>query len=226
VENTTVKSLYEQEFRARLQKIFGGGPRTFVPGKGRSFGKTALLPASQQIQSLAKRMGNQRNQEALVRCLLLTVLRHPHVLDSHVDFFAYLPMDNEELDDLRAAIIDGATQSLTHSDSVLDSQALRTTLAASGYGPLIDRLESQDQLKLSFSAQNALLLAATRGFLLVGSWLTQLAAIEEDFESVRVDAADSVTDSVMERQSYLRLERDRIRQEMIDYIRSESSNAN
>jgi hypothetical protein len=109
---------------------------------------------------------------------------------------------------------------------VLDSQALRTTLAASGYGPLIDRLESQDQLKLSFSAQNALLLAATRGFLLVGSWLTQLAAIEEDFESVRVDAADSVTDSVMERQSYLRLERDRIRQEMIDYIRSESSNAN
>jgi DNA primase len=227
VANPTIKSLYEQEFRSRLQKIFGGGPRPFVPGKGnRKNFKSALIPASQNMQMLAKRMSTQRNQEALIRTLLLTVIRHPHVLDSHVDFFAYLPVENEELEDLQAAIIDSATQSLTHSDSVLDSDGLRTTLAAHGYGLLIERLEVQDQLKLSFSAANASLLQAMHGFTLVGSWLTQLAAIEDDFESVRSDAADSVTDSVMERQTYLRHERDRIRQEMINYIRAESSSAN
>ncbi len=225
IANPTVKSLYEAEFRSRLQRLFGQGPRSFQPFDRNRQARAALVPASQQVQTLARRMGLQRNQEALIRSLLLTVLRHPHVQDAHVDFFAYLPIESSDLEALRAAIIDGATQSLSRSDSVLDSAALRTTLAASGFGPSIDRLEDQDHLRLSFSAVSAGLSAATRGFLLVGSWLTQLAAIENDFESVRADAADSVTDSVMARQSYLRLERDRIRQEMIDYIRAESSSA-
>lgn len=87
-------------------------------------------------------------------------------------------------------------------------------------------LEGDDQLKLKFSSVSADLSAATRGFVLVGAWLTQLAAIESDFESVRREASESLTDQVLERQGYLRAERDRIREEMIAYIRAESGSAN
>jgi hypothetical protein len=149
-------------------------------------------------------------------------VRHPHVLDSHIDLFAHLPLEAGELETFRDSLIEVATRSV----EPLDSGTVRTTLAAAGYGSLLDSLEGQDQLKLRFSSVSADYSAATRGFVLVGAWLTQLAAIESDFDSVRQQAAESLDEKVLERQSYLRAERDRIREEMIAYVRAESVHAN
>jgi hypothetical protein len=105
---------------------------------------------------------------------------------------------------------------------MLDSGAMRTTLVAEGYGSVLDALEGQDQLKLKFSGVSADLMAATRGFVLVGAWLTQLAAIESDMLGVEAESSESE----FARQQYFRAEKDRIRDEMIDYIRAESNHAN
>jgi DNA primase len=227
VAHQTVKSLYESEFRQRLDKLFGRGPRTMQnAGPTRSGHQRGIIgramPPSAGAITAARKLGSGRNQEALIRSLLLTAVRHPKVLESHIDLFAHLPMEPSGLDRLRDCVIDAATR----TREPLDSGTMRTTLAAAGYGSLLDGLEGQDQLKLKFSSVSADLSAATRGFVLVGAWLTQLAAIESDFDSVRQDAAESLTDQVLERQGYLRAERDRIRDEMIAYVRAESANAN
>jgi DNA primase len=223
VQHQTVKSLYETEFRQRLDKLFGRGPRQAgqrgLPQRG--YAGQSIPPSASAI-SAARKLGSGRNQEPLIRSLLLTAVRHPHVLDSHIDLFAHLPLEAGDLEGFRDSLIEVATRQA----EALDSGTMRTTLAAAGYGSLLDSLESQDQLKLRFSSFSADLSAATRGFVLVGAWLTQLAAIESDFDSVRQQAAESLDEQVLERQSYLRAERDRIREEMIAYVRAESVHAN
>jgi hypothetical protein len=86
---------------------------------------------------------------------------------------------------------------------MLDFEALRTTLETDGFGSSLDALESQDQLRLRFSSVSADLPAATRGFVLVGAWLTQLAAIESDMLGIAAESSESE----FERQQYFRAEK-------------------
>jgi len=95
-------------------------------------------PASPQLKAAAANMGSQAAAERRERMILLSLINHPSLLHDIWDEFAALSLANRELDSLQAQILDSAS-----SEEALEPAALKGHLTTRGFGPVLDRLETQ-----------------------------------------------------------------------------------
>ena len=70
--------------------------------------------------------------------ILLAVINHPRLLEEFAEGFAEIEFSRRELDKLRRAIIDTAAL-----EASLDAAPLRNHLVGKGFGPLLERIDTQ-----------------------------------------------------------------------------------
>ena len=95
-------------------------------------------PASAQLRAAANANTAASTTERRERMILLLAINHPQILHDFWDDFAALDLTTRELDSLRTLILDTAT-----SEEALETAALKAHLTDRGYGPVLDRLETQ-----------------------------------------------------------------------------------
>ena len=111
IQDGQIKTYYEKDFRNRINSLFqnlesGPGPRRRLAGGARgnirgiyTKGATAETKRSAVVRS---QEGQSLVPEKLI---ILTVLNHPELLESHLDEFAKADLGNRKLDTLRNEII-------------------------------------------------------------------------------------------------------------------------
>ena len=97
-----------------------------------------VQPASAQLRRLAASSSFHRGAERRERMIILALINHPELLHEVIDEIAALELTTPELDSVRTQIIDGAALGFG-----LDGTDLKSHLTARGFGPLLDRLETQ-----------------------------------------------------------------------------------
>lgn len=167
IQNQTVRDYYVKHFKDRLWK-WGRetNKRGFAKGikgeqKGKRFGRFAnqsgkFNSSTVQEQVLAGSTKIGKGEELL----LLTVVNHPEILESHFDEFASLQLSTSELDRLHHAIIEIAT-----SESDLDYAGMKHHLTTRSHSDQINALNKQAIGLYWFVEQDAALEDATRGWL-------------------------------------------------------------
>ena len=143
-----VKRHYLADMQERLNVLFGrnaqrstGGTR-FQPRL--KFGQKPWeqqLPVSQKLKSLAQKTSVTGGAEGRAAMIVWTLINHPQLLHEFWTEFAAVELANRELDSLRTQILDSVS-----SEERLETAVLRGHLVVKGYGPLLDRLESQAKL--------------------------------------------------------------------------------
>jgi DNA primase len=153
IGNETVRRYYRQDMDGRVRALFAPTP---FP-RERSFGTTGrLFPRGQgdvrrgprglrePLASPSLRLG----QSPMVRgfksaippreaLILLAVIRHPWLLDTHAEEFAELDFLHPEADRLRKAVLEAGSH-----EEHLEAQKLREALLRRGLGPLLARVEA------------------------------------------------------------------------------------
>jgi DNA primase len=150
IKDETVRKHYFDDLRERFQKLWGaarpsaGAQRNFTPRSvtprlkpGQRAWEVAQ-PASTQLRAAANSNTAISATERRERMILLLAINHPQILHEFWDDFAALDLTTRELDSLRTLILDTAT-----SEEALETAALKAHLTDRGYGPLLDRLETQ-----------------------------------------------------------------------------------
>ena len=150
IKDETVRKHYLDDLRQRFQALWGvnqqsqSGPRgaisrTFSPRlKPGQRPWEVAQPASAQLRAAANANTAASTTERRERMILLLAINHPQILHDFWDDFAALDLTTRELDSLRTLILDTAT-----SEEALETAALKAHLTDRGYGPVLDRLETQ-----------------------------------------------------------------------------------
>jgi len=150
IKDDTVRRHYLDDLRERFQSLWGANrqsqpgirgasARTFSPRlkPGQKAWEVAQ-PASVQLRAAANATTAASATERRERMILLLAINHPQILHDFWDDFAALDLTTGELDSLRTLILDTAT-----SEEALETAALKVHLTDRGFGPVLDRLESQ-----------------------------------------------------------------------------------
>ena len=95
-------------------------------------------PASPQLKAMAAQTGVVKALERRENLIVLSFINHPNLIQEFLDEFAAVEFSTPTLDSLRTQIIDSAA-----AEQGLDNSELRSHLTAKGFGPDLDRLESQ-----------------------------------------------------------------------------------
>ena len=148
IQDETVQKHYLADVQERLNSLFRGQPVArggFVKGARAQprlkWGQKAwevAQPASQQLKALASKTGFASTSERRERMIVLSVINHPELLHDVWSEFAATELSSRELDSLRSLILDSAS-----SEESLETAGLRGHLLSKGFGPLLDRLETQ-----------------------------------------------------------------------------------
>jgi DNA primase len=119
--------------RGRPQRGFGGRPSAY----GDRFGAGQTAPTSSSRLAASSMVRGFRSslppREALI---LVTVLNHPWLLETHAEELAELEFLSADADRLRRALLDAFS-----ADHPADPTAIREATAARGFGPLLARVE-------------------------------------------------------------------------------------
>ncbi len=158
IGDESVRRHYRQDMDARLRAFLAPAPRRDAPWRerryeplpgrershkrGRGFG-TSPLRREGQATPLSPRLGASPivrgfrsavpPREALI---LLAVVNHPWLLETHAEEFAALEFLNPDADRLRRAVLDACS-----AEPGLNSQGLRAALAAVGAEAVLARLD-------------------------------------------------------------------------------------
>jgi len=156
ISNETVRRYYRQDFQARLRALFAPAnastpfsrERGFERsrGQGRDFGRdwkrgqrnprdafaspSLRLPSNQMIRGYKSALPPR---EAL---MLLAVIQHPFLLETHAEEFAELDFVHPDADLLRRAILEAGTD-----EAATDSTALQAALIRRGLESLLKRVK-------------------------------------------------------------------------------------
>ena len=155
IGHEAVRKYYRQDFEGRVRALFApsqmaGGferGRSFEPRgrrSGRSDWRAPQRGARETLTPLSPRLG----QSPLVRgfrsavppreaLILLAVIEHPWLLESHAEEFAEIELIHPDADQMRRAILDA-----TSGEAVPDPQILQESLAARGLSPLLARIRA------------------------------------------------------------------------------------
>jgi DNA primase len=153
ISNDIVRKHYLADGAERVRALFtpqggyrGKGPRR--PAVGGFGGRRSLAPGMrpwdvhQPPSAQLKRtpLVAQGRAEPVMRegLMVLALVNHPDLLHEFLDEFASLELTSRELDALRARILDHAALA-----TGLDGAGLRGHLTSLGFGPVLDRLETQ-----------------------------------------------------------------------------------
>ncbi len=140
IANSSVRSLYDAEFRARFDALFLP-QRNFTPGKG---GRFAAPPARASSALKALHAHPAARQE--IAALLVGLLEHPGLADACGERLAHLDAGDGPAQTLLGGILDA----LTHEPE-LDKAALTHNLRGRGLAELADRVRASNRLGFSFT---------------------------------------------------------------------------
>jgi DNA primase len=148
IGHDAVRRYYDQDLKGRLRDLFVPAARQAGPGPARRFAdkrapRSGRYPAEQtQVVQLSPRLaassivrGSRTTLPAREALILLALINHPWLLESHAEDVATLEFLNPDTDLLRRTILDAATHGTT------DAQDLRALIAAREHGPLLARIE-------------------------------------------------------------------------------------
>jgi DNA primase len=145
IQDETVQKHYLSDLQERLNALFRGQKLPFIKGgKAQPRLKWGQKPweaqtsASPQLKALASKTGFATTSERRERMIVLSLVNHPELLHEVWGEFAATEFTSRELDSLRATILDSAS-----SEESLETAGLRGHLLLQGYGPLLERLETQ-----------------------------------------------------------------------------------
>jgi len=186
IENATVKRFYEEEMRARLDKLFGRGqapkPQTSWNkssyGRGRGGrqrgisqgGASSFLKAS----ALAKPETAESRTSSLERLILAMCINHPELLHRHYEDLAGLHFHNALVDKARAGLL-----SLSAQRDDLERDDTRNTLYEAGLSRLLDHLDRDALVRRSnFAVENADPARVEAGFTHVLARLRRIVELE------------------------------------------------
>jgi DNA primase len=188
IQNATVRRFYEEDMRARLDKIFGRGRgrkpqlnrENYQSRKGyggwqktRSMGgASSFLKAS----ALARTMQGDALTEGLEKLILALCLNHPELLHSHYEELAALHFHNALVDKARAHLL-----SLSAVRENLESEEARNTLYEAGLSRLLDHLDRDAMVRRSnFAAKNADPARVEAGFAHILARLRRVVELEAE----------------------------------------------
>ena len=156
IGHESVRKYYKQDFDARIRALFmpqqgqgfERGRRYEMAGRRGSGGnqrggwRNGQRPMADPFASPSPRIG----QSSLVRghrsslppreaLILLAVIEHPWLLESHLEEFAEIELIHPDSDQLRRAVLETAS-----GETAIDSETLKRNLSARGADPLIMRV--------------------------------------------------------------------------------------
>ena len=155
IGHEAVRKYYKQDFDARVRALFMPQGQGFERGRryetaGRRSGggnqrgnwRNGQRPMPDPFASPSPRIG----QSSLVRghrsampsreaLILLAVIEHPWLLETHLEEFAEIEMIHPDTDQLRRAVLETAS-----GETMIDSETLKRDLSARGADPLIMRV--------------------------------------------------------------------------------------
>lgn len=198
IENQTVASLYQSEFRERFDAMF------------RARRESRFMPAVRGASSAAKARLMLSPAEIETRAVMAGLLTHPHLADVHGEAISHLHIGEPQLDRLRSAIFSAISRN--HD---LDKEALAHDLAAQGLGQYADDLRRMNRLDFSFTRPRTPAAIADQDLACVVGHLMALQRIDEDLADLRA-RYDSLVQSEFEEQQRLRAEKARVERELID----------
>ena len=158
IANEAVRKYYKQDFDARVRALF-------MPQQGQGFERGRRFETAGRRGGGGNPRGNNRRgggqwqtidpfaapsprigQSPLVRghrsalppreaLILMAVIEHPWLLETHLEEFAEIELVNPDADQLRRAVLEAAS-----GETAIDSDTLKRDLAAKGAEPLLSRV--------------------------------------------------------------------------------------
>ncbi len=158
IKHDAVRKYYRRDLEARLYALFAPAP-TFGgvtqrrnaqmrrspltrAGEGRSatgsqVAANALMPMSARLSASPIVRGHRSSLPAREALILLAVINHPWLMESHSEDLADLEFLHSDADRLRRAILEAATEQET-----IDADVLRSAIDKRGLGGVLARVES------------------------------------------------------------------------------------
>jgi DNA primase len=165
IGNEAVRKYYRQDFSGRLRALFAppaasqpfSQSRKFDPagrrnGSGRGYSGAGFRDKAGRPGDRFAALGSRLLASPIVRgtrsalppreaLILLAVVNHVWLLETHAEEFAELEFLHPDADLLRRAILEAGTRD-GGLDSALDSKALQEAIALRGLAPLLGRLQA------------------------------------------------------------------------------------
>jgi DNA primase len=169
IRDETVRKYYRDDLAGRIRTLFGvpagrargagrpGQPGRFPPrsgagpgggyaglqsrrpGPGAPLPWSRLTPASSGLTASPIVRGLRSALPAREALILIAVLNHPWLLESHAEELAELEFRHPEAGRLRRAVLDAAAG---HPQAPLEPALLREAITAAGFGPVLARVEA------------------------------------------------------------------------------------
>jgi DNA primase len=200
IGNEAIRRYYRQDIEARIRALFapvsapGYPQRSFDPGSRRQFArddrrdwKRGMRNVREPFASLSPRLGASPlvrgfksalpPREALI---LLAVIHHPWLLESHAEEFSDLEFRHADAEQLRRAILEAGT-----GDSALDSNGLKEVLARRGLEPLLVRIRAAITHSSDWPAQEG---AAEED---VNQWWTHVVTLHRKHRTLNRELKDA-----------------------------------
>ena len=151
IADPKVRGHYQDDMRARFLDLFGRTSSVAARGQYRRKPQAPWKrgqpppkpwdvqgPASPGLRAMANAATPLKAAERREGSIVLALVNHPGLLDTVLDDFAAAEFSSRELDSLRKDLIDAAALGFP-----LDIGGLRAHLTHRGFGPLLDRLDTQ-----------------------------------------------------------------------------------
>ena len=147
---------YRADFRQRFDAHFAPPPRVWnaprrsSSGGGMKNGKWRPAPPVGGDHPMAQAIRTNGIDPALAKPVLAGLIRHPSEIARHLEVLGALKFAGGTLGALFAAVVDAVLD-----ESTLDSDALRTILAKSGFDPMVRDLLRADATPYSFTRKES-----------------------------------------------------------------------
>lgn len=207
IQDGSVRSLYEAEFRARFDALYLP-QRQFAQPRGGFKGKAFVSPhASDGLKALHARATGSGE----VTAILAGLLEHPWLADRHGERLATLDAGNPAL----ARLLDAILERLSHEPD-LDKSALSHDLHGLGLSPQADQVRQSNRLGFSFTKPSPPDLGSgheasvERDFAAVVDTVLARTRIEGELAAVTARFAQTASEADWNAQQRLRAERSQV----------------
>lgn len=231
VADPKVKGYYGQDLRGRIAKIFGpkqGARGSFGQNRAGSGGfrkgpwkpgqrfDPRLQPVTPELRRSALARSSDGGAEKMEHVILVAVLNHPDLLETHYEEISRLAIKTAVLDKLRNEIIDIAAQA-----APLEREALMDHLVYRDFADIAQRLASGSAVQTDpFALAGASAAEAEAGFLRLLTSHRRSVTLEAEFRAAeRALAADMSEENwarMQDLQKELQSERPELGAEMSD----------
>jgi DNA primase len=137
IKDTSLRELYDNEFKKRIDEAFGWKQQAFIPhagSQGSPGSRGGAWKAPPPAPYLAARRSPQNGQRVMERVLLALIINHPELFNEFGENLGHLNFETQSYETLRHRVIDILSQSdsSNEGDVVLNAAELRRHLTGHG----------------------------------------------------------------------------------------------